>query len=75
MMRSGEFVIPYIIHVMFVILFFKVDIYSFGMFLYEMIALSPPIDMTGSGAGAANWKGNVLEGTRPSISMRVRVLF
>ncbi|CAL8114388.1 unnamed protein product [Orchesella dallaii] len=42
----------------------KVDIFSFGMLLYEMISLKQPFD------GCENVKESILEGMRPSLTQR-----
>jgi serine/threonine protein kinase len=46
----------------------KVDIFSFGMLLYELISLRQPFD------GCENVKESILEGMRPALTQRVRVI-
>lgn len=46
----------------------KVDCFSFGMFLYELIALKQPFLEGNSELVSANLKGHVLSGGRPSLS-------
>lgn len=47
----------------------KVDCYSFGMFLYELISLKQPYE------GHAQMKDFILEGRKPYVSEKVCKLF
>lgn len=46
----------------------KVDCFSFGMFLYELVALRPPFE------GSDCVKDHILDGGRPMLSHRVSEL-
>jgi serine/threonine protein kinase len=53
----------------------KVDCFSFGMFIYELLTLKLPFDGMSSaalGAGGANLKGYVLSGGRPVLTLKVK---
>ncbi len=51
---------------------FQVDIFSFGMFLYELLVLKLPFEGEESAAaGGANLKGHILSGGRPTITQKV----
>ena len=50
---------------------FQVDCFSFGMFIYELVALRIPFDDGENGIEAIKLKGHVLSGGRPPISSKV----
>ena len=50
---------------------FQVDIFSFGMFLYELLVLKLPFVDSDSGVNMANLKGHILAGGRPTLTQKV----